>query len=435
MQLLKPLLLASALLVASFAVQAESAAAEAQFLRGLYEHLHANPELSFQERATSARIARELGDIGFEVTSGVGGYGLVAILENGVGPTLMLRADMDALPVEEQTGLPYASTATAALDDGTRVPVMHACGHDIHMTVLVGAARRLAAAPDSWRGTLMLIAQPAEERGAGARLMLGDGLFERFPRPDFNLALHVSAELPAGTIGYTRGYAMANVDSVDISVRGIGGHGAYPHKTKDPVVLAAQLVLQLQTIVSREISPLESAVITVGSIHGGSKHNIIGDSVKLQLTVRSYSDETRDNLLRRIREISLGLARTAGLPEDLLPVVKVKDEYTPSVYNDPVLTNRVVSILGATFGESHVKAVPPVMAGEDFARYGRTQPPIPSVLFWLGAVDPGRYAAATEQGENLPALHSPQFAPLAQPAIETGVRAFTALVEDLLAPE
>ena len=303
-----------------------------------------------------------------------------------------------------RTGLAYASTSTAMQDDGTTVPVMHACGHDLHMTVLVGTARRLAAKRDTWQGTLMLIAQPAEERGAGARLMLADGLFERFPRPDYNLALHASAELPVGVIGYTRGYAMANVDSVDINVRGIGGHGAYPHKTKDPVVLAAQLILQSQTIISREISPVEPAVITVGSIHGGSKHNIIGDSVRLQLTVRSYSDETREYLLRRIKEISLGLARTAGLPEDLLPEVRIKDEHTPSVFNDPALVDRVVSVLSGELGESSVQAVPPVMAGEDFARYGRTEPPIPSMLFWLGTIDPDRYSAAMKSRESLPVL-------------------------------
>jgi hippurate hydrolase len=405
---------------------------ELQYLLALYEHLHANPELSFEEQATSARIARELHDIGFDVSTQIGGHGAVAVLKNGDGPTLMLRTDMDALPVEEQTGLPYASRKRAAQPDGTEVPVMHACGHDLHMTVLVGTARRLAATRDSWRGTLLLIAQPAEERGAGARLMLADGLFERFPRPDYNLALHASAELPAGKIGYTRAYAMANVDSVDIDVRGVGGHGAYPQQTKDPVVLAAELVLQLQTIVSREVSPLEPAVITVGSIHGGSKHNVIGNSVKLQLTVRSYSDETRDYLLRRITEVSLGLARTAGLPEDLLPEVRVKDEYTPSVYNDPQLTDRVVSVLQSEFGDSRVEAVPPAMAGEDFARYGRTDAEIPSMLFWLGAVDPEQFAAAERDGKKLPALHSSLFAPLPKPVIEMGVGAFTALTRALL---
>jgi amidohydrolase len=427
-------ILALGLLAASLSASAEIESSERDYLLGLYEQLHANPELSFMEQATSVRIARELRKIGFRVTEGVGGLGIVALMENGEGPTLMLRTDMDALPVQERTGLSYASEVTATTEDGAKVPVMHACGHDIHMTVLVGTARRLAASRDTWKGALMLIAQPAEERGAGARLMLSDGLFERFPRPDYNLALHSSAELPAGVIGYTSGYAMANVDSVDIRVRGIGGHGAYPHKTKDPIVLAAQLILQLQTIVSREISPLESTVITVGSIQGGTKRNIIGDSVELQLTVRSFSDETRAYLLRRIKAVAEGLARTAGLPEDLLPEVRIKDEYTPSVRNDPALTKRVASVLTAELGESNVRRVPPVMAGEDFARYGRTKPPIPSVLFWLGAVDPQRYHSAISTGESLPALHSPLFAPLPQPTIETGIRAFTALARDLLPP-
>jgi amidohydrolase len=417
-----------------FVTQVQGETSGQDSLLALYEYLHANPELSFKERVTSSRIARELGDAGFSVTRTIGGFGIVAIMQNGEGPTLMLRADMDALPVAEQTGLSYSSHAQVTLKDGTTVPVMHACGHDIHMTVLVGAARTLAARKDLWRGTLMLIAQPAEERGAGARLMLADGLFERFPRPDYNIALHVSAELPAGVIGYTRGYAMANVDSVDITVRGIGGHGAFPHKTKDPVVIAAQLVMQLQTIVSREISPLESAVITVGSIHGGSKHNIIGESVKLELTVRSYSDETREYLLRRIREISYGIARTAGLSDDLLPEVSIKDEYTPSVFNNPELTDRAVAALATELGDRNVQAVPPAMSGEDFARYGRTQPPIPSLLLWLGAVDPVRYRASIHDGGNLPALHSPRFAPLPQPTIATGVQAFTALAEELLSP-
>jgi amidohydrolase len=431
---LTPLIIINGLLALSITAQAQPKTSEQEYLLALYKHLHANPELSFKENNTSERIAQELSEIGFSVTEGIGGFGIVAVMQNGEGPTLMLRTDMDALPVEEQTGLPYSSSTTATMADGNTVPVMHACGHDIHMTVLVGTARSLAAKRDTWQGTLMLIAQPAEERGAGARLMLADGLFERFPRPDYNLALHVSAEFPAGVIGYTRGYAMANVDSVDITVRGVGGHGAFPHKARDPVVIAAQLILQLQTIISREISPLEPAVITVGSIHGGSKHNIIGDSVKLQLTVRSYSDETREHLLRRIEEISNGVARTAGLPDHLLPEVKIRDEFTPSVFNHPELTDRAVTILTAELGETNVRAVPPVMGGEDFSRYGRSEPPIPSLLFWLGAVDPDRFSTAMSKGDNLPALHSPNFAPLPQPTIATGVRALTTLAQNLLIP-
>ncbi len=284
-------------------------------LFGQYRHLHQNPELSLQEKNTSAYLAEQLRALGYEVVTGVGGYGLVATLRNGDGPTVLFRTDMDALPIAEQTGLPFSSTARAVNEAGETVPVMHACGHDIHMTVMLGIARQMMADKAGWQGTLLLLAQPAEEIGAGAKAMIADGLYDRFPVPDYNPAFHVSPDLPAGQIGYVSGYAMANVDSVDITVYGVGGHGAYPQKTKDPIVMAAQIILALQTIVSRELSPLDSAVVTVGSIHGGSKHNIIPDQVKLQLTVRSYADETRKFLLRRIRKISRGIARTAGMPE------------------------------------------------------------------------------------------------------------------------
>lgn len=401
-------------------------------VNALYRQLHANPELSFQEEQTSALLALKLRQLGYSVNSNIGGFGVVAVMKNGDGPTVMLRADMDALPVSEETGLEYASSIKATGADGSSVPVMHACGHDIHMSVLIGTAQRMVKQRDKWRGTLMLIAQPAEELGAGARAMLEDGLFQRFPRPDYNLALHVSAELPAGTIGYTSGYSMANVDSVDILIRGIGGHGAYPHKTKDPVVIAAQLIMWLQTIVSREISPLESAVITVGSIHGGTKHNIIGDEVKLQLTVRSYSDETRNYLLKRIREISIDTARTAGITEDLLPLVSIREAYTPSVFNDPAFMTEVVDTLKVRFGGDRIVPVPPVMAGEDFARYSRVDPPIPGALLWLGSVEPNAYQAAQSGNQTLPALHSPRFAPLAEHTIETGVEAMSTLATELL---
>jgi amidohydrolase len=299
------------------------------------------------------------------------------------------------------------------------------------MTVLLGIARQMAADRDRWNGTLMLIAQPAEEIGAGARAMLEDGLYERFPVPDYNLAFHVSPDLPAGRIGYVSGYALANVDSVDITVYGRSGHGAFPHKTKDPIVIAARIVLALQTIVSRELSPLDNAVVTVGSIHGGTKHNIIPDTVALQLTVRSYSDETRDFLLRRIREISQGIARSAGIPEDRLPRISVRDEYTPAVYNDPDLLDRIVPVLNSTLGGNSVTAVDPVMVGEDFARYGRTKERIRGVLLWLGTVNAAQYQAAQASGEALPGLHSSRFAPDAGPTIATGVRAMRAVLLDL----
>ena len=272
----------------------------------LYKNLHSHPELSFQEEKTSARVAEELRHAGYEVATGVGKYGVVAVLRNGPGPTVLVRTDMDALPVKEQTGLAYASSVTAKAPEGEDVPVMHACGHDINMTCVLGAARALAQLKDRWQGTLIVIGQPAEERGGGARAMLADGLFQRFPRPDFCVALHDDSELAAGSIGYTPGYALANVDSVDITIHGVGGHGAYPHKTKDPVVLAAQIVLALQTIVSRAVQPGEAAVVTVGSIHGGTKHNIIPDEVKLQLTVRSYTDEVRVQTLDAIKRIAGG---------------------------------------------------------------------------------------------------------------------------------
>jgi hippurate hydrolase len=406
-------------------------ASELDALLGHYRHLHENPELSLQERNTSAYLAEQLNAAGFEVTTGVGGHGLVAALRNGDGPVILFRADMDALPVEEQTGLPYRSTVRAINSAGEDVPVMHACGHDIHMTVLLGIARQMAAERDRWNGTLLLIAQPAEEIGAGARAMLEDGLYERFPVPDYNLAFHVSPDLPAGRIGYVSGYALANVDSVDITVYGRSGHGAFPHKTKDPIVIAARIVLALQTIVSRELSPLDNAVVTVGSIHGGTKHNIIPDAVALQLTVRSYSDETRDFLLRRIREISQGIARSAGMPEDRLPRISVRDEYTPAVYNDPDLLDRIVPVLNSTLGGNSLAAVDPVMGGEDFARYGRTEERIRGVLLWLGTVNAAQYQATQASGEALPGLHSSRFAPDAGPTIATGVRAMRAVLLDL----
>jgi amidohydrolase len=416
---------------ASFGSSGFAGAVDIDQLFAHYRHLHQNPELSTQERNTSAYLAEQLGASGYEVTTGVGGYGLVGIIRNGAGPVILYRTDMDALPIEEQTGLPFRSAVTSVNTAGETVPVMHACGHDIHMTVMLGVARQMMADRAEWQGTLLLIAEPAEEIGAGARAMLGDGLYERFPVPDYNLAFHVSPDLPAGRIGYVSGYALANVDSVDITIYGMGGHGAFPQKTKDPIVMAAQIVLALQTIVSRELSPLDSAVITVGSIHGGTKHNIIPDQVKLQLTVRSYADETRDFLLRRIREISQGIASTAGMPDDKLPMVSIRDEYTPSVYNNPGLVNRIVPVLKSLLGETAVKAVDPVMAGEDFARYGRTQARIPGALLWLGTVNVGQYQAAQKSGEALPGLHSARFAPDAGPTIATGVQAMSAVLLEL----
>ncbi|WP_281301453.1 MULTISPECIES: amidohydrolase [unclassified Iodidimonas] len=403
------------------------------YLEKLYTHLHAHPELSFQEAETAARMASELGELGFDVTPDVGGHGLVGVFKNGPGPTLLIRADMDALPVKEMTGKPYASTVTAVEQNGQDVHVMHACGHDVHMTVFVGTARRLVSLRDQWSGTLVMIGQPAEERGAGAKAMISDGLFERFPRPDYNIALHVSSSLAAGKLAYVPGYALANVDSVDIAVHGIGGHGAYPHATKDPVVLASQIVLGLQTIASREVDPQDPVVVTVGSIHGGTKHNIISDRVDLQLTVRSYSDATRSRVLAAIERITKNTALAFGLPSDRLPEVVVKDEFTPSTYNDPDLTARLVAALSGPLGAENVLETQPVMGGEDFGRYGREG--IPSVIFWLGAVEPEKVAAAARGEISLPSLHSPFFAPLPEPTIKTGVEAMTHAALDLFGSE
>ncbi len=401
------------------------------YLERLYRHLHSHPELSYQEAETAKRIAAEWRALGFKVTGGVGGHGVVAILDNGPGPTVMLRTDLDALPVAERTGLPYASSVKAVEQTGQEVSVMHACGHDVHMTVLVGTARWLAAHRDRWSGRLMLIGQPAEERGAGARMMLEDGLFTRFPKPDYALALHVNAALPAGTVAYVPGYALANVDSVDITVHGIGGHGAYPQATKDPIVLASEIVLALQTIASREIDPRDPVVVTVGSIHGGAKHNIIPERVDLQLTVRSYSDATRRKVLDAIRRIAVNMGRVAGLPADLLPEVRIhEEEYTPATYNDPALTERLARALKARFGADRVIEARPVMGGEDFARYGRAG--VKAAMLWLGAVDPEKWKLAQEGKLSLPSLHSPYFAPLPRPTITTGVETMVTAVLALM---
>ncbi len=402
-------------------------------LEALYTHLHQNPELSFQEVQTAKRIASELRAVGFDVTEGVGGTGLVAVMRNGQGPTLLLRTDLDALPVKEQTGKPYASLAIGNNHLGDEgLPIMHACGHDVHMTSLVGTARRLSSLKDKWAGTLVLIGQPAEELGLGASAMLDDGLYSRFPKPDYNLAMHVNASQPAGTISYTSGYALANVDSVDIEIKGVGGHGAYPHTTKDPIVLGAYIVTALQTLVSREIDPQAPAVITIGSFHAGSKHNIISNRAHLKLTVRSYSDEVRDTLLNGIRRIAKNQARAFGLPEDLLPVVEMEPNYTPATFNTPALVERVVGAIKAEIGAKNVFAKAAVMGGEDFSQYGRTADKIPSFIFWAGAVDPQVYAQTKEAGEALPSLHSSLFAPDAQRTIITSVEAMSAAALDLL---
>jgi amidohydrolase len=410
-------------------------------LVAMYKELHASPELSHHEEKTSALVARELRSLGFEVTEHVGkypdpdwkGYGIVAVMKNGAGSTVLVRADMDALPVEEQTGLPYASHVRAKDDSGTDVPVMHACGHDIHVTSLIGTARVLTSLKGQWHGTLVLIGQPAEERIDGARAMLADGLYTRFPKPDYALALHDSAELETGKIGYTPGYMLASATSVDVTIRGRGGHGAYPHFTKDPIVMAAEYVLAMQTIVSREDSPLDPAVVTVGSIHGGSKHNIIPDEVHLQISVRAYKEEVRQRILASLDRIAKGIALAGGVPEDRAPIVKVSDtEVTPAMYNDPALTGRIATAMKTALGSENVEQLEPVMGSEDFGQLGLEGHQIPTMMFRVGAIDAQRIANSKQTGVPLPSLHSALFWPVPDTTIRTGVRAMTAAVLELM---
>ena len=404
-------------------------------LMDIYKDLHANPELSFMEVRSAGILAAEARKLGFEVTEKVGGTGIVAVLKNGPGPVGLVRADMDALPVVEQTGLPGASKVRVTTKEGVETGVMHACGHDTHMTAWVGVARLMAANKGKWSGTLVMIGQPAEERGAGARMMLADGLYTRFPRPQYAIAFHDAAGFPAGLIGYTAGYALANVDSVDILVKGLGGHGAYPQATKDPIVLASRIVTTLQTLVSREISPLDSAVVTVGSFHAGAKHNIISDEARLQLTVRSYTDEVRAKLLDGIARIAKGEAIAAGIPDDKMPVVSVeKDEFTPAMFNTVDFTQEMAGFLKTRFGDKRVMQLPPVMGGEDFSRFSREEnKDIKSLIIWVGGVPQSEFDAAKKEGRTLPSLHSPFWAPDAPAVISTATEALTAMAMKLMA--
>ena len=419
------------LLIALFSTSAFANSNSDINLLDLYKDLHSNPELSYKEFETSRKLSLILEELGYEITNGVGGNGVVALLKNGEGKTVMLRADMDGLPVEEKTGASYASRTKTLNDEGQEVFTMHACGHDVHMTVLVGAAQYLIQNRSDWSGTLMLILEPAEEVSGGARNMIKDGLFTRFPRPDFNLALHVSSSMEVGKVGYLPGWAMANVDSVDIIVKGLGGHGAYPHTTKDPIVLSAQIISQLQTIVSRQIAPTDPAVVTVGSIQGGTKHNVIPNEVKLQLTLRSYTDEVRNTTISSIKRIVRGAAIAAGFPEELYPTVTLKDEYTPAVFNNPQLVEKLKVSFEKSLGKDNVKKVSPVMGGEDFGMFGRVEPIIPTALFWLGAVNKNIYEKAVREDIVLPSLHSDLFLPDAEPTLETGVKAMTGAALDL----
>jgi amidohydrolase len=403
-------------------------------LMELYRDLHANPELSFQEFRTSAKLAAEAKRLGFTVTEKVGQTGVVAVLKNGPGPVVMLRADMDGLPVIEQTGLPFASKVKGTSKSGLETGVMHACGHDTHMTAWVATARQMVANKDKWSGTLVMILQPAEEIGSGARAMLADGLYTRFPKPKYVVGFHDAAQFPAGAIGYSSGFALANVDSVDIKVKGVGGHGAYPQTTKDPIVLAARIVGSLQTLVSREVDPQDAAVVTVGSIHGGAKHNIISDEVTMLLTVRSYSDETRKLLLDGIRRIAKGEAIAAGIPDEKMPEVSIaENEFTPATYNTPELTARMAALFKGRFGEKRVISTPPVMGGEDFSEFYRADKAnVESLIFWVGGVPQAQYDEAMKGGKALPSLHSPFWAPDAENVISTAAEAMSLAAMDLM---
>jgi len=434
--LIKTLLLAATMMSLTMPADAstlsDSIRSDMPQLMALYRDLHANPELSMQEARTPAKLAPEMRKLGFEVTEHVGKTGVVAVLKNGAGPVLLIRADMDALPVSEQTGLPFASKVRATTAGGVETGVMHACGHDTHITTWLGTARRLAAMKDQWSGTLVMILQPGEETGAGAKAMLDDGLFTRFPKPDIMLAFHDSASLPAGTIGVTRGYALANVDSVDLDIHGVGGHGAYPQATKDPIVLGSKIVLSLQTLVSRENDPSQPAVVTVGSFHSGTKHNIIPDEAKLQLTVRSYTPEVRKLLLDGIARIAKGEAIAAGIPSDRMPVVTVEDNYTPATFNTQQISTRLLGLFSDHFGADRVVETKPIMGGEDFGRFWLADQSKQSAIFWVGGVPKAKWDAVKGDTTKLPSLHSPFWAPDAEAVISTATEAMTVAALDIL---
>ena len=419
----------------------KTAVSELPSLLATYKDLHSHPELSWHEEKTSAFVAKELRATGCEVTENFGkydnpnlkSYGVIGIMKNGTGPTVLVRTDMDALPVHEETGLPYASNVVTKNDEGKDVPVGHMCGHDAHMSAFIGTARALQRLKDQWAGTIMFVAQPAEETGNGARSLLKGGLYNRFGKPDFALGFHDKADLQTGHIGITPGYTSANVDSVDVTVRGVGGHGGYPHKTKDPVVLAAEMINAWQTIASRENNPLDPIVVTVGSIHGGTKHNIIPDEVKMQLTVRTYKSDVRDRVLKAIDEIAKGIANAGGVPVDRAPIVNVlNNQFTPATYNNPDLTKRLVAVWKNVLGADNVEIVDPTMGGEDFSEYSLPDHSIPAVDFHIGAVDPEKIVQFKKEGKELPSLHSSKFAPVPEPTIRVGIIGMTSAVLELM---
>jgi amidohydrolase len=415
--------------------------AELPSLLTIYKDLHSHPELSTKEERSAGIVAKELGAAGCDVTENFGKYdnsswkcyGVVGVMKNGAGPTVLVRTDLDALPVQEDTGLPYSSTVTAKNEEGKEVSVMHACGHDAHMAMFIGVARTLAKLKDQWRGKIVFVGQPAEETGYGARALLHAGLYEKFGKPEFALGFHDKADLQTGHIGVTEGYTYANVDSVDVTVRGVGGHGAYPHKTKDPIVLAAEMINAWQTIASRENNPLDPIVVTVGSIHGGTKHNIIPDEVKMQLTVRTYKADTRKRVLAAIDQIAKGCAMAAGIPPERAPIINVnKEQYTSATYNNPDLTKRLIAVWKKSLGDDNVEIVDATMGGEDFSEYSLPDHSVPAVDFHVGAVDPAKIAEYKRAGKELPTLHSSKFAPVPEPTIRTGIVAMTTAVLDLM---
>jgi hippurate hydrolase len=409
-----------------------------------YKDLHAHPELSHREDRTAAILAKALRAAGYTVADHVGVYpdgshafGVVGILRNGPGQTLLVRGDMDALPIVEETGLPYASHVLAKNASGQEVGVMHACGHDVHTTVLVGTARALAATRNAWHGTVMIVGQPSEETIDGAKAMLADRLYERFGRPDRIIGLHDTNAMPAGTVGILAGPAQASSTSIDVVIRGIGGHGSAPQFGRDPVTLAAYFITQIQTIVSREEDPQDPSVVTVGDIHGGTKRNIIPDEVRLELTTRSFSDKSRQVIIDGLRQIAAGISVSANLPADKAATVTVlDDESTPVEYNDPTLSGQVHDVLVKTFGADHVVPVDRAMGSEDVGVFGMSpdlkRNEIPVAYFRLGAMDPVKFAAAKAAGTRLPGPHTSRFEPLPQPTIETGVTAMTAVATSLL---
>lgn len=428
------------LLVSSLAFAAEPAPAMLDAfiadnlaeLKAFYLERHQKPELSLQEQETSKTLATELRKLGFDVAENVGGFGVVGVLKNGAGPTVLYRTDMDALPMVEKTGLDYASKMMVK-SDGGEVGTMHSCGHDMHMTVWLGTAKALVEMKKQWKGTLVMIGQPAEEIGAGAKLMLEAGLFERFPVPDYGVGLHCSPTIPTGKVGFGKGYTMANSEAIDIKVYGQGAHGASPHMSIDPVVIASMLVMELQTIVSRSLNPLDNAVVSVGVIRGGTKYNIIPDEVTLELTVRTFTEEVRLKIHKRIREIAKGVAIAAGLPEDKYPEVIIPESFTPANFNTPALVDRLTASATKAIGAQNVVEAEPQMVAEDFSRYGKTSHQVPTTLFWLGTAPQERLDKVAAGEMALPGLHSPFYYPALDTSIATGVKVTSTALLDLFA--